>query len=53
MIYFQCWADAFRGNPALAGVVEVYDELKSKGVEFPPLDFDLLAPILTPRRVNF
>uniref|UniRef100_A0A915CZJ3 TOM1-like protein 2 n=1 Tax=Ditylenchus dipsaci TaxID=166011 RepID=A0A915CZJ3_9BILA len=49
----QSWADAFRGNPALVGVTEAYDELKSKGVEFPAVDLDSLVPILTPRRTVF
>ncbi|KAI1725613.1 VHS domain-containing protein [Ditylenchus destructor] len=49
----QSWADAFRGNPALSGVVEVYEELKSKGVEFPAVDLDSLVPIVTPRRTIF
>ncbi|CAD5216010.1 unnamed protein product [Bursaphelenchus okinawaensis] len=49
----QAWADAFRGNPALVGVCEVYDELKAKGVEFPATDFDKMAPIITPKRTVF
>lgn len=49
----QSWADAFRGHPALNGVVEVYEELKSKGVEFPAVDLDTLVPIVTPRRTVF
>uniref|UniRef100_A0A914C3U0 Target of Myb protein 1 n=1 Tax=Acrobeloides nanus TaxID=290746 RepID=A0A914C3U0_9BILA len=49
----QSWADTFRGNPALVGVNEVYDELRQKGVEFPPTDFDSMAPILTPKRTVF
>ncbi|KAI6216032.1 hypothetical protein M3Y94_00455700 [Aphelenchoides besseyi] len=49
----QSWADAFRGNPALSGVCEVYDELKAKGVEFPATDFDHMAPIITPKRTVF
>jgi hypothetical protein len=48
----QAWADAFRGNPALSGVCEIYDELKTKGVEFPATDFDHMAPIITPKRVS-
>jgi hypothetical protein len=48
----QAWADAFRGIQALSGVCEVYDELKSKGVEFPATDFDQMAPIITPKRVS-
>ncbi|EGT30597.1 hypothetical protein CAEBREN_21939 [Caenorhabditis brenneri] len=46
----QAWADAFRGDPTLAGVVQSYDDLKSKGVEFPAADLDTLAPIKTPKR---
>jgi len=49
----QSWADAFRGCQALSGVVEIYDELKLKGVEFPAADFDLMAPIITPKRTIF
>uniref|UniRef100_A0A1I7ZAE8 TOM1-like protein 2 n=1 Tax=Steinernema glaseri TaxID=37863 RepID=A0A1I7ZAE8_9BILA len=49
----QSWADAFRNNPALHGVCEVYDELKTKGVEFPMTDFDSMAPIITPKRTVF
>lgn len=48
----QAWSDAFRGNPALTGVSEVYDELKAKGVEFPATDFDHMVPINTPKRVS-
>jgi len=49
----QAWADAFRGNPALTGVAEIYEELKAKGVEFPATDFDHMAPIITPKRTVF
>ncbi|MFH4978101.1 hypothetical protein AB6A40_004810 [Gnathostoma spinigerum] len=49
----QSWADAFRDNPRLAGVCQVYDEYKAKGVEFPMTDFDSLAPIITPKRTVF
>ncbi|EFO82247.1 hypothetical protein GCK72_024273 [Caenorhabditis remanei] len=49
----QAWADAFRGDPTLAGVVQTYDDLKSKGVEFPAADLDTLAPIKTPKRTVF
>lgn len=49
----QSWADAFRGDPTLAGVVQSYDDLKSKGVEFPAADLDTLAPIKTPKRTVF
>lgn len=50
LAYFQCWADAFRGQSDLKGVCEVYDELKSKGIEFPMTDLDAMAPIYTPKR---
>lgn len=46
----QIWADAFRKNPDLNGVVQVYQELKNKGIEFPMTDLDALAPIYTPQR---
>ncbi|XP_060802652.1 TOM1-like protein 2 [Amyelois transitella] len=46
----QCWADAFQNQPDLQGVVQVYNELKTKGVEFPMTDLDAMAPIFTPQR---
>ncbi|XP_031617890.1 TOM1-like protein 2 isoform X2 [Contarinia nasturtii] len=46
----QIWADAFRSQPDLNGVVQVYQELKSKGIEFPVADLDAMAPIYTPQR---
>uniref|UniRef100_A0A915C8Q3 Target of Myb protein 1 n=1 Tax=Parascaris univalens TaxID=6257 RepID=A0A915C8Q3_PARUN len=49
----QSWSDAFRGDPRLQGVCQVYDELKAKGVEFPMTDFDTMAPIITPKRTVF
>ena len=49
----QYWADAFKGKPQLAAVVEVYEQLKKDGEEFPPIDLDALAPVETPQqRVN-
>lgn len=48
----QSWADAFKGNPDMAGVVQVYQDLKLKGVEFPMTDLDAMAPIHTPQRVR-
>ncbi|KAG9511046.1 FACT complex subunit SSRP1, partial [Fragariocoptes setiger] len=44
------WAVAFENQPDLNGVVQVYQELKSKGITFPPQNLDTLAPIQTPRR---
>ncbi|GAB6025912.1 hypothetical protein CHUAL_011884 [Chamberlinius hualienensis] len=46
----QCWADAFKGIPEMVGVVQVYQDLKQKGVEFPMTDLDAMAPIHTPQR---
>ncbi|XP_071953822.1 uncharacterized protein [Antedon mediterranea] len=46
----QSWADAFRALPDLQGVVKVYEELRTKGIEFPATDLDTLAPIITPER---
>lgn len=48
----QIWADAFKSQPDLNGVVQVYQELKSKGIEFPVADLDAIAPIYTPQRVS-
>ncbi|KAH6942196.1 hypothetical protein HPB50_001765 [Hyalomma asiaticum] len=46
----QSWADAFRTHPDMQGVVQVYTDLKNKGVEFPMTDLDSMAPIYTPQR---
>ncbi|KAI3365566.1 hypothetical protein L3Q82_010656, partial [Scortum barcoo] len=46
----QAWADAFRSSPDLTGVVQVYEELKRKGIEFPVSELDTLSPIHTPQR---
>ena len=48
----QYWADAFRGKPQLAAVGELYEQLKSEGIEFPPIDLDNLAPIETQGRTS-
>ncbi|TNN04081.1 hypothetical protein fugu_001110 [Takifugu bimaculatus] len=46
----QAWADAFRSSPDLTGVVQVYEELKRKGIEFPTSELETLSPIRTPQR---
>ncbi|XP_077594426.1 TOM1-like protein 2 isoform X2 [Stigmatopora nigra] len=46
----QSWADAFRSSPDLTGVVQIYEELKRKGIEFPLSDLETLSPIHTPQR---
>lgn len=44
------WAEAFRSQPDLSGVVAVYNDLKAKGVTFPPRDRVPNVPIQTPQR---
>ncbi|XP_011208960.1 TOM1-like protein 2 isoform X2 [Bactrocera dorsalis] len=46
----QIWADAFKNQPDLNGVTQMYMELKNKGIEFPQTDIEHLAPIYTPQR---
>lgn len=46
----QSWADAFRHQTELSGVVHVYQDLLAKGIEFPATDLDAMAPIHTPER---
>lgn len=46
----ESWAEAFRSQPDLSGVVSVYNELKTKGVTFPPRDPSSRVPIQTPQR---
>ncbi|XP_050713850.1 TOM1-like protein 2 isoform X2 [Eriocheir sinensis] len=48
----QAWADAFRHQPELSGVSQVYAELKHKGVEFPATNLETMAPIITPQRTS-
>jgi hypothetical protein len=48
----QSWADAFRHQTELSGVVQVYHDLRQKGIEFPMTDLDTMAPIHTPQRVR-
>ncbi|XP_068439060.1 TOM1-like protein 2 isoform X2 [Clinocottus analis] len=47
----QAWADAFRSSPDLTGVVQIYEELKRKGIEFPMSELETLSPIHTPHRL--
>lgn len=49
----QTWADTFRNQTHTQGVVQVYQELKTKGIEFPMTDLDAMAPIITPERVGY
>lgn len=36
----------------MTGVVQIYEELKRKGIDFPMSDLDVLSPIHTPKRVQ-
>lgn len=49
----QAWADTFANQQDLSGVVQVYNELKSKGIEFPAADPEHTVPIYTPQKVSF
>lgn len=49
----QIWADAFKNQPDLNGVTQMYIELKNKGIEFPQTDIENMAPIYTPQRVSY
>ncbi|XP_050545283.1 TOM1-like protein 2 [Daktulosphaira vitifoliae] len=46
----QSWADAFRYQPDLQGVYQVYRDLKQRGIEFPMTNLDTMAPIHTPQK---
>lgn len=46
----QTWADAFRSQPDLAGVVHVYNDLRSKSIDFPEKFDCQVPPIHTPQR---
>ncbi|XP_043261490.1 TOM1-like protein 2 isoform X2 [Colletes gigas] len=46
----QTWAETFRHQPHTQGVVQMYQELKVKGIQFPMTDLDAMAPIITPER---
>uniref|UniRef100_A0A0N4ZB79 VHS domain-containing protein n=1 Tax=Parastrongyloides trichosuri TaxID=131310 RepID=A0A0N4ZB79_PARTI len=44
----QSWAVAFKDIPELHDVVEVYNDLKAKGVQFSEINIDQIPPINTP-----
>ncbi|KAI0241390.1 TOM1-like protein 2 [Lamellibrachia satsuma] len=46
----QTWADAFQQSPDMREVGRVYQDLKSKGIEFPMTSLDHMAPIHTPAK---
>lgn len=49
----QSWADAFYNQPDMQPVVQIYRDLKAKGIEFPMTDLDAMAPIHTPQKVSY
>ncbi|XP_018024125.1 TOM1-like protein 2 [Hyalella azteca] len=49
LLMIQSWNEAFKHQPELSGVCQVYCELKHKGIEFPPAEADA-APIITPHK---
>ncbi|CEF60376.1 VHS domain and GAT domain and ENTH/VHS domain and VHS subgroup domain-containing protein [Strongyloides ratti] len=44
----QSWAVAFKDIPELHDVVDIYNDLKSKGVQFTDIDINQIPPIDTP-----
>lgn len=44
------WAEAFASQPDMSGVTIVYNDLKAKGITFPPQDPASNVPIQTPQR---
>ena len=48
----QVWAQTFQNQPDLSGVVQSYQELKNKGIEFPAPEIESVVPIYTPQRVS-
>uniref|UniRef100_A0A0N5BP26 VHS domain-containing protein n=1 Tax=Strongyloides papillosus TaxID=174720 RepID=A0A0N5BP26_STREA len=44
----QSWAVAFKDIPELHDVVDIYNDLKSKGVQFSDIDINQIPPINTP-----
>eukprot|EP00045_Choanoeca_perplexa_P007756 m.71270 g.71270 ORF g.71270 m.71270 type:complete len:522 (+) comp14203_c0_seq1:130-1695(+) len=44
----QSWGESFRSDPAMTAIVQTYQELRLKRVEFPAQDLDAMAPIMTP-----
>lgn len=48
----QVWAETFRNQPDLSGVVLSYQELRNKGIVFPAPEIESVVPIYTPQRVS-
>jgi hypothetical protein len=48
----QTWAFVFQSNPELKEVSKMYQELKSKGIEFPALDPDQASQVFIPPKVS-
>lgn len=50
--FLQTWAYAFQTSPELKEVCKQYQELKNKGVEFPPLDVEKATQAHIPAKVE-
>lgn len=50
-VLFQTWALVFQSNAELKEVGKMYQELKSKGIEFPDPDPDQATPVFIPSKV--
>lgn len=52
MFIFQTWAVAFRDDPDLKNVEQVYQECKQQGLQFPPADPENIIKAAVPATVN-
>ena len=48
LLLIQSWADTYRGKEDMGVAAEIYDQLKSSGVEFPAVNLDDIVPVNTP-----
>ena len=48
LLIIQSWADTYRGKEDVGVAAEIYDQLKSSGVEFPAVNLDDMVPVRTP-----
>ncbi|KAI6661032.1 hypothetical protein LOD99_13754 [Oopsacas minuta] len=48
LLLIQSWADTYRGKEDMGVAAEIYDQLKSNGVEFPAVNLDDMVPVRTP-----
>ena len=48
LLLIQSWADTYRGKEDMGVAAEIYDQLKTSGVEFPAVNLDDMVPVRTP-----